>query len=781
MIRQPRSRRRLGLGLVTLGLSFVPLVGTLGYFGCFVLSPIFALIGIAVGIEGGRAERSRSAESILTSTGRELGVLSAISLGVMLVAIAWNPTCDPLAGLEYFAMGPMISGALGAVCGLWGTQLGSRGWTRWLWGLVPMLACTAVGLWRLYFDPVVYAFDPFFGWFSGPIYDESVGIDQRYRWFRFYNGCAASAALVAWPWLRLRMQSPGDSMIRTARARPRASAVVLALGSIAAVMGGRPTEWGFHSTVDSIHDALGASVRTEHFVIHYAPRSTTALDIEAVAMEHEFAWQRLEAIVGDAPPSPVHSFVFANAKQKRRLFGAGDVEVSMPWRGHVYLTQRGYPHAVLPHELAHTFAGVWGDSLLRISRSGLSLDGGLIEGVAVALAPSTSDGLDPHEQAAVLDALELRPSLASIMGPSFWSASASRAYVTAGSFCAWLLERFGAEKLGRLYGDPGAYSEIYGHDLPALEAQWLAFIRDEVGTKQSDVEAQRQRFKRRAVFRRPCAHRAAALGSEAASARRRGDDDVAIERLEELCAIEPEEPGHRLSLARTRAASGDGAGALAEVERAAAMEDLTDSILASIDQTRGDIHLVAGETEQAAAAYDRALGRSLRERTRRTVQVKHLGTSSGDPTTARLIGEYFAPFETEAPDWVRRLRRLTVALELAERPATATLGHYLTARQLLNASLDDAAIDHARLATEDATTPLPSIELRRAATKAALALYIRAADHGRARRALAGLTVIEGENPSRGRQLEMRRWLARLEHASQWQARPERARLERAD
>ena len=81
-----------------------------------------------------------------------------------------------------------------------------------------MLGCTTVALWRLYFDPVVYAFDPFFGWFSGPIYDEAVAIDSRYRWFRFYNLLSAGAALGLW-WTLFGDGRTGP-IYRRARSRP---------------------------------------------------------------------------------------------------------------------------------------------------------------------------------------------------------------------------------------------------------------------------------------------------------------------------------------------------------------------------------------------------------------------------------------------------------------------------------------------------------------------------------------------------------------------------------
>jgi hypothetical protein len=414
------------------------MVGTLGYFGALALAPIFSWLGIFVGRDAGARARALGHEpAVLRRRGlyeglRELAGLWALAVLVFSIAMAWNPTCDWFGGVEFFFMGPLFSGALGTLCGLlaerWRPE-SSRA-RQLAWGALPFLFCFGWGLLRLYLDPVVFAFDPFWGHFSGPIYDEAVSIGGRYRSFRFYN---VAAAICGWTLFTLVIEERG-SLRERLRSDPRRSGWAAASSFFALSMGLNPSAYGFHHTAESISEILVAEHRSEHFVLHYSPSSLTATQIEDIAQEHEFAWARLEKMLGRAPEAPVDSFLFNNEGQKRGLFGAGNVEVSTPWRGHIYLTYRAYPHPILHHELAHTFAGAFGDELFGLPRRGLVLNIGLLEGVANALAPRPSDALALHDQAAVLERLGKRPPITDIMGLGFWAHSASRAYTARAPF-----------------------------------------------------------------------------------------------------------------------------------------------------------------------------------------------------------------------------------------------------------------------------------------------------------------------------------------------------------
>jgi len=766
---EPRLRRRWLVGLVVFGLSFVPLAGTLGYENGFLLSPLFAFLGLAVGVDGVRALRADQTGSVDAKATRwlaargasELGILVAIAFLILVLAQLWQRNCDPWGGIGFFFMGPTLSAAMGWVVGLWGGALRQRRRYQILVaGLVP-LASTGIGLWRLWSDPVVFAYDPFWGYFSGAIYDEAVSIGNTYLSFRAYNLLAAGAALGVWRLLLepelVRLGRPTSLM-----ATLRSGAPSLVAAGLAIWIGSRGAAMGFTANIESITKSLAATRETEHFIIHYSPRSATARTIDAVAMEHELSWHRLEQIMGRAPEGKVRSFIFANPGQKRQLMGAGTVQVAAPWRQQIYLDYRPFPHPVLTHELAHVFGKTVGDRVFGVSMDGIIPNIALIEGFATALAPRPAERLDLHDQATVLERLGKRPPLAAIMGPAFFTRSSRVAYTTAGSFCLWLIETRGFESMATLYNTGGDFQAAYGEALSGLEEEWLSFLGAREGVTDDDVEAMAQRYRRMSVFQRPCAHRAATLLQEVARARSKGSFQEAVEGYRTLCTIEPERPEHKLGLAQSLAEAELFEEALEALEEALEVPDLTVTLQAAVLERRADVALAAGALGLAAEALDRGLALPLTENQRRGLLLKR--AAAGDADLASLVAAYYLLFETDVDPVSGVVRRVFAAERIRDLPGYYRLGSYLLARQLMGAQLPEQA----RPLLEDAVAgagandgwDLPGPEFVREARRQLVNACVQT---GRFDEADAVLDALEGEEGiGNGHRLEYAQWRMRV-------------------
>ncbi len=761
-LARPVWRRRVIVLVLAAALTALPLVGSLGYEHAFVLAPIFSLIAMAVGVDAMRRLAGTPEASWWTLSNavmRELATLHVLVIVMTLIGGLWQRGCDPLGGLAFYGMGPGLSSLLGAVCGLAAATLARRRGRALLLAFTPMALCIVVGLWRLFADPVIYAYDPFFGYYSGAIYDEGVHVGARYLRFRGYTLLAGAAALglvALFTDAALQRRPRPLADLRGPRGLLAAVAGLAAL--VATAVGAQGSEHGFTADEESIREVLSQRFETEHFVIDYAPRSPEDRMIELIAAEHEYAYHLLaQKMEGRTPEGKVHSFVFRDQAQKRKAMGAGKVQVAAPWRQQIYLDHRDYPHPILHHELAHVFGRTVGDDIFGVARSGLHVNIGLIEGFATGLAPRPVDRLDVHDQVEVLEALGRRPKLAAIMGPGFYGLSSRIAYMTAGSFVQWLLEERGFEPLGTFYRTAGDAQAAYGTSLEDLEAQWLAFLEARDGIREQDVEAQAQRFKRGSVFERPCAHKVPAVRAELQRAAGRGKFDEAVEHHEQLCALEPLDPMHRLGLAAGHMEQRNPQAALQALDDLAQMPKLTVSVLSRMHELRGDVQLFADDLEGARESYDTALALPGYERVRRVLQLKREATT--DPALAEIVTDYLALFDIEGDGFTQGIGRLAGAHRIRALPGHAALGNYLVARQLLNVQRPHAAIAYLEETVADIAS-LPSIEFRRAARHELMSALVQDAQYDRA---LAVLEALErGEDLGNGHRLDYALWRGRI-------------------
>lgn len=747
VLTRPAWRRRLIAGGLALVLSTLPLVGSLGYEHAFVFSPIFALLAMGVGVDAMRSLAGTPQASwwaLGSAVLRELAILHGLVLGLTLLGGLWQRGCDPLGGLAFYGMGPVLSSALGAVSGVFAASVVKHRRRALLLAFVPMGFCIVVGLWRLYADPVVYAYDPFFGYFSGSVYDEGVAVTGRYLRFRGYTLLAGFAALAVLAWLTDGRLVRRPHPLADLRAERRAALATLAFSStVAAVgIGLHGAHFGFTADEESIREVLSQRIETEHFIIDYAPRSADDRTIEVIAAEHEFAHHQLQTLMGGrAPQGKIHSFVFRDRNQKRIAMGAGNVQVAAPWRQQIYLDHRDFPHPVLHHELAHIFGNTIGDDVFGVARDGLRLNVGLIEGFATGVAPRPSDRLDLHDQVEVLGALNRRPKLSAIMGPGFLSHSSRVAYTTAGSFVLWLIETRGFEPMATFYRTAGDAQAAYGESLETLEAEWIAFLDARGGIRPEDVEAQAQRFKRGSVFERPCAHTVAEVRSELGRATGRARFDEAVDLHRELCALEPKDPVHRLGLAQGQMDQRDAEGALSTLAELAQMPELTVSVLSRMHELRGDVYLFEGSLEPARAAYEEGLALPDDEGHTRMLQLKRAATF--DPALATALTDYLALFDVEGDAFTQGLTRLAAAHRIRALPGHEALGNYLVARQLLNIERPADALPFLEeaLSQEDS---LPSDEFRRETRYELMNAYTQTRQYDRAEAQLQALQAEPG-------------------------------------
>jgi tetratricopeptide (TPR) repeat protein len=670
-------------------LSFIPLFDVLGYDYAFALGLGTAVAAVDVG-HGVVAAARRAGRPLRLPQLLALALAGGLGLLVLPLLIALGNAlrvrnCNLAAGLAFYALLPvgtaLFAAPAGMLCGLWLRRGG-----RVVAFLLPLVSV----LWtlgRLYVDPAVFAFDPFGGYFPGPIYDEALRPPGRLLLFRVANLVWIGGALALCALGRLALRDRRESS--AAYTPPPSGRRITLLASVACVLViasvtlfVKRGPLGFHVTEGYLRRVLGRETRSAHFVVRSDPHAgETANDRALVVRDLEFRYQQLARILGATPATPITVFLFPSSEAKKQLVGAGGTLYAKPWKREIFVQAERFPARKLRHEMAHVFAGAFGDPLFGVSLAWRlpwpRLASGLIEGTAEAADFGDPDGRSTvHQEARAMIAAGLAPPLAQVMGAGFTALAGARAYTIAGSFTHFLLASRGAERLRAIYRSGGDFEAVYGTGLAALEKEWRAFLETQPVDQRERARAQ-ERFRRPAIFQKVCARELAARVQTAHEVLY-SEPEEAVALLDSVCADDPHEPLYRLDLADARAAAGEPDKALAVAAAVEGDETMTAPLRERAANVAASLHYHAGRFAEAAAAVERALGFATDDGDQRTGLARRRALR--DEESRRTLGRVlFGESPTRGVD-----AGLVVFLieTFARRFPDEALGPYLLGRQL---------------------------------------------------------------------------------------------------
>ncbi len=760
-----RLRSRVGLrALVWAGLlatlavvlAFVPLFDVLGYDFSFALGLAAALAAVDVG-QGLVALRGHpsDAPSLLRLVGTACGVAAALLVLPVLISVA-NAlrvrNCSFAVGFGFFVLLPLATVVYAAPAGvLAGVAVTRPRRGRMLAFAIPLVSLVW-SLLRLYRDPPVFAFDPFGGYFPGPIYDEALRPPLTLLVFRLVNLVWIATAVA----VGLAAVGRGWNPRRWRFGIGAAAAPLLVASIVLYAMGGK---FQFRVTRAHLQRVLDRTLTTDHFVLHYAPGTKTRADVALTAEDLEFRYHQLHQTLGVEPQLPITVWEFPSADVKKALVGAGGTLYARPWTREIFIQTTRFPARALRHEMAHVFAGTFGDRYFGLSLAWRwhgplplpTLAGGLIEGVAEA----ASQGADPdedatiHEQARAMIEAGLAPPLSAVVGAGFSTLAGRRAYTIAGSFSSFLLATRGAERLRALYRSGGNFTDVYRVPLADLENEWRQFLAQQPLTTRERAHASEE-FRRPAIFKRVCARELAARMVEARGIERE-DPARAVALLEATCHDDPSEPSYRLALAQALALGGQRERALVMLSRLAVDGGVTIPLRAQAVALAAEINFIARDYVRAENEAKRAaeLASSEAERRQALARLRALETPVARETLGRaLFGDDVG---TAGADPVLTFYLITEYARLVPGDA---LGPYLVGRQLL--ARDPArALPYLARACDEAQPKLPSEFVRECRRMIVDASY-RIGDFARARTALERAVAEATGEADRLRAMDMR-------------------------
>ncbi len=592
--------------------------------------------------------------------------------------------CDPWTGSWIFALGPfcgaLLGGGWGGVAGALAGRVGRPRWRRAaavLAGLAGPLAGVAVSLWRFLASPMVFAYDPFAGYFSGTLYDTVIDASGLVT-YRAGTLATLGAALVLA--LHLRFTERGAVTFSWGgRVGVALAGALCALASATHTLLG--AELGHHQTPASIAAALGARAEGARCTVLH-PRGMRKDDVARFVTDCDAHVRKLEAWFEGKGPDRITVYLFADVRQKAALMGAAETQIAKPWRREVYVQAAAYPHPVIGHELAHVIAGSFAGGPFRTAGDlgGLVPNPGLVEGVAVAASPREGD-LSPLEWARAMKDLHILPKLDSLFALGFLGANSGVAYTVSGAFVEYIKNAHGAAAIRAWYGGE-PLPAITGASWPELEARFHAAL-DALPLSGAALAQAKARFDRPGIFGRRCPHVVDGCRGRAEHLKDIGDEDGVLEQFARVRALDPNDPMVPVYVARSKVRKGEiGAGkqelrAVIDDERAPrhvrdrALEDLADIELAP-----------GGDGAFAAAAYRELMTRTADEDALRTLEVK--ATSTLSPRSRAAMFFFLVGEPGRGPDRARASEMF--GLWSRDVPGDGT-PDYLMARQLLGGGL----------------------------------------------------------------------------------------------
>ena len=637
--------------------GFIPQFGGPGYessLAAGLVLPATTALCLAFDLGGRRP-------APLVAFGRGIAVgfgLAALGLAIVFGHGLRIGMCDAAWGIELYLLAPlpgaMLAGVWGAAVGLAAAHV-QPGWRRRTACILGALAAPLLGiglsLGRFYTSPMVFAFDPFFGYFAGPLYDTVVDAFWTLGTYRAGTlltllgvGCMAT-------FFDERLQFQGFR----GRQWVFGAGVSALIGSAVLIYDG--ASLGHFSTRRSIEEALGQQLYGARCDVKYSS-GISRRDALLFARDCDAELRADEAYFEIQGPPRVTAFLFANEGEKGRLMGASSTYIAKPWRREIYVQASAYPHPVVGHELAHVLAGSFGQGPFRVSGplGGWIPDPGRIEGVAVAASPNDNDDFTLDEWAKTLLDLSLLPPLESVFRLGFLGQNSSTAYTVAGAFLHWFHDHYGAAALRRWYGGE-PIERISSQSFRQLEAAWRADLA-RVTVAPALLDEARVRFDRPSLFGRHCPRIVDKLNGIANQKLGSADTAGARRALSELLRLDPHHTGAKFELAACEVRDGNEAAALVAYATLAASPELAKLERAGAREAQADVELRAGRLEEARRDYDAVAEIVADEDRLRTLDVKRSPENElqrraivdllvGDP----VLG---AAFEVAAPrlaDW----------------------------------------------------------------------------------------------------------------------------------
>lgn len=370
----------------------------------------------------------------------------------------------------------------------------------------------------IFSQPQLYAYNHLFGMFIGLSWDEAQPPFNTLLLYRVLTLAYSAMLLCVASVLSYR----GKYFLSSRR--EKRNLIITSFFSLLIIIGGLffSDEFGFSTSYAFTKKTLGASVHSDNFDIYYSPDSFSPDEIQSVIDEHEFRLSQVTRYLNVRWSGRIQSFIYPLREIKRRLLGSETSQIARPWMKEIHLSQQGWQSS-LKHELVHVVAGSFAPYIIKAPVFHYY---GLTEGLAMAIEWDYGNRT-LHQYAAAMRAYKILPSLTSLITTrGFLNNASSLSYVASGSFCRWLIEEYGIEKMKHVY-ESDDLTSVLNENLESLEKKWWNFL-DTVKREQPDEYATKYLFTGQPIFKKVCARVLTEIHRDANAALRKGNYDESL-------------------------------------------------------------------------------------------------------------------------------------------------------------------------------------------------------------------------------------------------------------
>ena len=488
------------------GLTQVPLFNYLGYeFSALLTIPAALISGLlTIGFVRVDAHLPVSRSKFLRVLLNYFAV-NAILLLIPLAVISANAlivkNCSFTRGLAYFVLLPVCT-MIFAVSMAAAIAVFFRRARLLYVGVIALILCQ-IG-YITYTEPQLFAYNFVLGYFPGITYDETLKDLSTLIAFREFTFVASLFFIIVF-FLAVRMIWWDYKLYENVEAfRLRKGDGVLYAGAgvcLVLLLCGHfwGSVFGFQFSARDIQNELGGMATSAHFTLFYPKEALRDREVQVLKGEAEFQYAiDADRMKGSLKPGEkISVYLYASAESKRQFIGTSTTNIAKPWRREIHLTLDSFEET-FRHEVVHVLAAESGLPIICASNR-MALN----EGYATAIDWDWGR-FSPHEYAAALqrDKLLGNPeALFELTG--FATQQGAYAYVVAGSFARYLIDRYGINSFKEVF-PAGHFYEVYGAPLGTLIHDWEDFLRT-IDVSSLPRETVETIFAQQSIFRKTCA------------------------------------------------------------------------------------------------------------------------------------------------------------------------------------------------------------------------------------------------------------------------------------